>query len=71
MIGPEVGTRIGLVMAALSGMALGAWIPGAIFDYAGSYGAAFGNGIAWNLVNVSIATSLLLRTARRGREAFA
>jgi MFS family permease len=68
----EAGTRIGLViMATLFGMALGGWMSGAIFDYAGSYRAAFGNGIAWNLLNVSIATWLLLRSVRRAREAFA
>ncbi len=68
----EAGTRIGLVlMATLFGMALGGWMSGAIFDYAGSYRAAFGNGIAWNLLNVSIATWLLWRSVRRGREAFA
>jgi MFS family permease len=69
----EAGTRIGLViMATLFGMALGGWMSGAIYDYAGSYRAAFGNGIAWNLLNVSIATWLLWRSAsRRGREAFA
>jgi hypothetical protein len=35
---------------------------GKIFDIAGSYQAAFLNGLAWNLLNVSIATWLLLRT---------
>jgi MFS family permease len=61
----EAGTRIGLViMATLFGMALGGWMSGAIFDLTGSYRAAFANGLAWNLLNVSIATWLLLR--RRG-----
>jgi len=68
----EAGTRIGLVvMATLFGMALGGWMSGAIFDYSGSYRAAFANGIGWNLLNVTIATWLLLRTGRRGRVAFA
>jgi MFS family permease len=62
----EAGTRIGLViMATLFGMALGGWMSGAIFDYAGSYRAAFANGLAWNLLNVTIATWLLLRAGRR------
>jgi MFS family permease len=62
----EAGTRIGLViMATLFGMALGGWMSGAIFDYAGSYRAAFANGLAWNLLNVTIATWLLLRSGRR------
>jgi len=61
----EAGTRLGLVlMATLFGMALGGWMSGAIFDFAGSYQAAFLNGIAWNLVNVSIVTWLLMRSPR-------
>jgi cyanate permease len=40
-------------------MALGGWMSGVIFDLTGSYRAAFVNGIAWNLVNVSIALWLL------------
>jgi len=62
----EAGTRIGLViMATLFGMALGGWMSGAIFDYAGSYRAAFANGLAWNLLNVTIATWLLVRSTRK------
>jgi cyanate permease len=52
-------------MATVLGMALGGWLSGAIFDATGSYQAAFLNGIAWNLLNVSIASWLLLRTPRR------
>ena len=62
----EASTRVGLVvMATVLGMALGGWMSGAIFDATGSYQAAFLNGLAWNLLNVSIASWLLLRT--RGR----
>jgi MFS family permease len=58
----EAGARIGTVlMATLLGMALGGWLSGAIFDLTGSYRAAFVNGIAWNLLNVSIAIFLLRR----------
>ena len=42
-------------------MALGGWMSGAIFDLTGSYRAAFVNGIAQMLLNVSIALWLLLR----------
>ena len=56
----EVGARVGTVlMATLFGMALGGWMSGAIFDATGSYRAAFLNGIAWNLLNLSIAFFLL------------
>ena len=62
----EASTRVGLVvMATVFGMALGGWMSGAIFDATGSYQAAFLNGLAWNLLNVSIASWLLLRTPRR------
>jgi MFS family permease len=61
----EAGTRVGLViMATLFGMASGGWMSGKIFDLAGSYQAAFVNGLGWNLVNVSIMVWLLLRSRR-------
>lgn len=64
----EAGTRVGAVlMATLFGMALGGWMSGAIFDLTGSYRAAFLNGIAWNLVNMSIVGWLLFRVAGRRR----
>jgi MFS family permease len=57
----EAGARVSLVlMATVVGMALGGWMSGEIFDLTGSYQAAFLNGIAWNLVNTSIAFWLLL-----------
>jgi MFS family permease len=63
----EAGTRVGLVMlATLSGMALGGWMAGAVFDSTGSYEAAFLNGLAWNLLNMSSMAWLLLRTRPRG-----
>jgi MFS family permease len=62
----EAGTRLGIVlMATLLGMALGGWLSGLIFDLTGSYRAAFFNGLAWNLVNVSIMAWLLQRSRRR------
>jgi MFS family permease len=62
----EAGARVALVITAtLFGMALGGWMSGAIFDLTGSYRAAFVNGIAWNIVNVSIATWLLRRSIGR------
>ena len=62
----EAGERVGLVlMATLFGMALGGWLSGAIFDLTGTYQAAFANGLAWNLVTVSIVAWLMLRAGRR------
>jgi MFS family permease len=61
----EAGARMGTVlMATLLGMALGGWLSGAVFDWTGSYRAAFVNGIAWNLVNVGIVGFLLVRVRR-------
>jgi len=63
----EAGARVGIVlMATLVGMALGGWMSGAIFDLTGSYRAAFINGIAFNLLNLTIALWLLRRAMRRG-----
>lgn len=62
----QAGARVGTVlMATLLGMALGGWLSGAIFDWTGSYQAAFINGIAWNALNLVIVVFLILR-ARRG-----
>jgi MFS family permease len=62
----EVGERVGsVIMATLLGMALGGWLSGWIFDMTGSYKAAFVNGIAWNLLNLSITGWLFLRLKSR------
>ncbi|MGJ7612409.1 MULTISPECIES: MFS transporter [unclassified Variovorax] len=62
----EAGARVGTVlMFTLFGMALGGWMSGKVFDLTGSYHAAFLNGIAWNLLNLSIVAFLLFRTLRR------
>ena len=61
----EAGARVSLVlMATVAGMALGGWMSGEIFDLTGSYRAAFLNGIAWNLLNMSIAFWLLVGRMR-------
>ena len=58
----QAGAKTGVVlMATLFGMALGGWMSGRVFDLTGSYHAAFLNGIAWNLLNGSIAVLLLWR----------
>ncbi len=62
----EAGARVGtVIMATMLGMALGGWMSGKVFDLTGSYHAAFINGIAWNLLNIAIAATLLLRVRRR------
>jgi len=64
----EAGARVGsVIMASLVGMALGGWMSGKIFDLTGSYHAAFMNGIAWNLLNLSISGWLFLRVRALNR----
>ncbi len=59
------GTLVGLViMSTISGMAIGGWLSGAIFDLTGSYWQAFAHGLAWNLLNGAIAAFLLMRARR-------
>jgi len=66
----EAGERVGTVlMFTLFGMALGGWMSGKIFDITGSYHAAFINGIAWNLLNITIAVTLLRRAGKRRADA--
>jgi MFS family permease len=62
----EAGTRVSLVITTtVLGMALGGWMSGKIFDVTGSYQMAFFNGIAWNVLNLSIAIWLLRGVTRR------
>jgi MFS family permease len=63
----EAGARVGsVIMATLLGMAMGGWMSGKIFDLTGSYQAAFLNGLAWNLLNLSISIWLFWRLRSRG-----
>ncbi len=66
----RAGTYVGVcIMATLIGMALGGWMSGRIFDATGSYKMAFVNGVAWNLLNLSIAFWMLRRSQRLARQA--
>jgi MFS family permease len=65
----QAGTMVGLVvMATIVGMAIGAWMSGAIFDLTGSYWQAFANGFLWNLLNIAIVLYLLRRAGARKAE---
>jgi MFS family permease len=62
----EAGMRMGIaVSATIGGMALGGWMGGALFDFTGTYRAAFINGFAWNVLNGVLIWWLLLRQTRR------
>jgi MFS family permease len=61
----EAGARVGTVlMFTMLGMALGGWMSGQVFDWTGSYTAAFVNGLAWNLLNLTIVITLWRRSLR-------
>jgi MFS family permease len=58
----EAGWRIGTVLLfGLLGMALGAWMGGAIYDWFAYYKPAFAAGVAFNLMNLVFIGGLLLR----------
>jgi MFS family permease len=60
----EAGSRVGVIlMMTMLGMALGGWMSGVIFDFTGSYRAAFANGVAWNGLNFIIGAFLLFRSS--------
>lgn len=62
----EAGARVGLViMATVVGMALGGWLSGLIYDLSGSYRLAFINGIAWNLLNIGLILTVMIRARPR------
>jgi MFS family permease len=64
----EAGRRVSMtITATLFGMALGGWMSGAVFDWTASYRVAFLNGVAWNALNLVIATFLLWRSRGGGR----
>ena len=61
--GHEAGRRVGLViMATIVGMAIGGGLSGWIHDSTGSYQAAFVDGIAWNVLDISIMAAVPWRT---------
>ena len=62
----QAGWRIGLMLLfTMVGMALGGAMAGWLFDYWGSYNAAFKVGVAFNVMNLAIAVWLLRRAGQR------
>jgi MFS family permease len=61
----QAGWRIGAAfLFTICGMALGGWMAGAIYDATGGYTWSYVNAIAFNLMNLTIAVSLLRRYQR-------
>jgi len=55
--------RVGfLIMMTIVGMGFGGWFSGWIYDYTGSYMAAFAHGIGWNVLNMAIMFLILTKT---------
>jgi MFS family permease len=64
--GSEAGWRIGTVLLfGLLGMALGAWMGGALYDWFAYYKPAFALGVVFNLANLALIAGLLARGTRR------
>jgi MFS family permease len=60
----DAGWRIGVALLfTICGMALGAWMAGALYDLTGSYTASYANAIGFNILNMAIAVRLLRRAA--------
>jgi MFS family permease len=53
------------LLTGMSGMAAGSWLAGVLYDHFGFYAPAFATGLAFNLVNTSIITGLVLRWRRQ------
>ncbi len=66
----EASWRIPTVLfTGMSGMAVGSWFGGELFDRFGSYTAAFATGVLFNLFNLAIVGFLVSRLPRRGQTA--
>jgi MFS family permease len=49
-----------LILTGMSGMAMGSWLAGVLYDFFGFYTPAFAMGLAFNLANLAIVASLLM-----------
>jgi MFS family permease len=64
----EASWRMPLTLfTAMSGMAVGSWLAGALYDRYGYYDLAFGNAVIFNLINISIIGFLFFRVTRTPR----
>ena len=62
----EAGRRTGIViLCAGTGMAIGAWLGGMLFDMTGSYRFAFLLGVWFNIANPMIIASLIVRVRQQ------
>lgn len=62
----EASWRIPSVLfTGMSGMAVGGWLSGWLYDHYGHYGASFSMGVAFNLLNLVLVGFLVSRLPRR------
>jgi MFS family permease len=62
----EASWRIPTVLfTAMSGMAVGSWLAGRLYDHFGTYAPAFATGVLFNLFNLLLVGFLVLRQPRR------
>jgi len=50
-----------LILTGMSGMAAGSWLAGVLYDFFGFYAPAFAMGLAFNVANLAVVGSLLMR----------
>jgi hypothetical protein len=55
------------MLLSMAGMAFGAWVAGAIYDYAGFYAASFATGLVANVLNFLLLIVLALGQMRQHR----
>jgi MFS family permease len=68
----EASWRIPTVLfTAMSGMAVGSWFAGRLYDHFGYYAPAFATGVAFNLLNLILVGFLVSRMPRRRSPALA
>ncbi len=64
----EASWRIPAVLfTGMSGMAVGSWFAGLLYDHFGNYAPAFGSGVGLNILNLAIVGFLVSRLPRRDR----
>ncbi|HWI25647.1 MAG TPA: MFS transporter [Stellaceae bacterium] len=58
-----------LLLCSGSGMAMGGWLAGAIYDHFGFYAPALATGVGFNLLNLAVIGTLVARQRRMGLRA--
>ncbi len=67
----EASWRIPTVLfAGMSGMAVGGWLAGRLFDHFGSYAPSFATGVLFNVVNLALIGFLVIRLPTSRARAF-